>query len=207
MFPNTVSPAQAREHAGQYPDAYRYLVEHDFYVPDALRDHGRIRAKKGVAILGLIQKLRSVSACDALVHGELKLSHLDQHHLYSKTTIQLAKDAVENRFRARGITAFIWKLERGRSGGMHAEVVIPADSDLSGLTSYKVIETPEDEEVIAKYLAKPADARACGVRPKDLRVWSIAELERQRLQAIDYLVSSPRKGGTRYHFLHSRGLR
>ncbi|MGM9319407.1 hypothetical protein ACS0QO_00670 [Deinococcus aquaticus] len=207
MRPNRIVPERAQAYADRYPKAYDYLAEHAYYVPDALKDSGAKRDREGGGVFTLMQKLKAVSECPALVHGELKLAHLDSAKLYHKRTIERAKEAVDAHFKARHLTTYIWKLERGRNGGTHAEVVIPADADLMCLTSYNLIETEEDEEIVAAYLKKPADARACGVRPKDLRVWTLDEVEEHRFQALEEWVRQTRSKTGRLRFLHSKGVK
>lgn len=207
MFKNRIDPEWALARTEKHPQAVAYLKAHDFYVPDALKDNGNTRSDASEGVLKLMEALKGVSGCQALIHGELDLGSLDGRNLYSKRTHERAKALVEAHFKQVGVAAFIWKLERGRNGGTHTEVVIPADSDISGLTSYSLVETAEDEEEVAKYLCKPADAAACGPRKKELIVWGLEELEEKRLGAVDTWVKRPRRGSERLRFLRSKGLR
>lgn len=207
MKKNRVDPAVAARLAAQYPQAYEHLKTHDFYVPDALKDNGNRRSSRSVSVLEKIERLKQVSACPAVVHGEFDLSQLNGSPLYSKKTIERAKKIIENHFKATGVEAFIWKLERGRNGGMHAHVLLPASEDLTGLTACDLLSSAKDEQEIAKYLCKPADARACGAKPQDLRVWTADEFDDHLMAAIEEQVRARNASADRYHYLHAKGLK
>lgn len=201
-----LSPESVERCRATYPEAAAYLEAHDHYVPDSLKDTTRMRAQKAQGLLERMERLKAISGCDALLLVTFDLRSLDVLPLYSNRTIKQAQKLVEALFRRTDVSAFIWKLERGRNGGTHVHALIPADSDLMEFNDYEIVQSGEERKV-AQYLCKPADARACGRRTKDLPVWTPEQLDEQRMAAIDDFVTRLRNGKERLCFLRSHGLR
>ena len=175
-----LSPESVERCRATYPEAAAYLEAHDHYVPDSLKDTTRMRAQKAQGLLERMERLKAISGCDALLLVTFDLRSLDVLPLYSNRTIKQAQKLVEALFRRTDVSAFIWKLERGRNGGTHVHALIPADSDLMEFNDYEIVQSGEERKV-AQYLCKPADARACGRRIKDLPVWTPEQLDEQRM--------------------------
>ncbi|UBV42604.1 hypothetical protein LAJ19_13410 [Deinococcus taeanensis] len=203
MDSTRITPDCVEQYRSAYPEAAAYLDQHGNYLPDALKDTTRGRNSAAQSLLEWMERLKAVSGCDTLVMGTLDLRELDHLPLYSKRTIARAQKIVDAHFRRQDVNEYIWKLERGRDGGTHVHAVIAADANLMDFVHYKVV---ENDLETARYLCKPADARACGRRPKDLSTWTPQQFDEQRMAAINDFVTRPVGGGERMRFRHHHGL-
>ena len=169
------------------------------FLPDPLRDSNRLRAtktnrRKGYG-MGLWPRL--------LIGGEHELQHVTSA-LWRGPAADLY-DHDKNR-RAREMVAAIvgpaptWaKLERGLEGMIHAHIVTTKNAPLL-LPAGSVIEDVYDLEGLARYLAKPSDARACMPRQKrNGQTFTLpADPEKQLEAYIDFMHARRAAGGRRF---------
>ena len=193
---NTVPEQPEWVLSGEYPRATaEYRRKGEYWLPDTLADSGRIRNHRHGFALHSLQRLTAMYG--ALVSGVMELPQLAGRRLYSKGTINAARSIAVSFFRERDVQG-LWKLEWGEKVGLHLHLVFPASADLTGLRS---VEEVDDVEGLARYLCKPADARACRPppRPEHARLTRVELEERQAQAAEQYL--KQRKPGERFRFM------
>lgn len=197
-------PVQLPDYGGAFPEAEAHVQTKGFW-PKPLEDTRNDRRKraKRSGFLAALEDLHAF-ACGELEWGKLWLPDLNGQPLYSKATLEHARLAVARHLRSVDETACVWKLERGRGGRFHVEMVVPAGSS-RGLHAAKPVTNLKG---LADYLCKPADAWACEPDKNAKRVWSAEELERGKVAACEEFLTRDRgpSGGERLQFWGSMGL-
>ncbi|WP_104989972.1 hypothetical protein [Deinococcus sp. NW-56] len=195
---------QLPDYGGAFPLSAAHVSAKGFW-PDALEDtrHARKERAKDSGLLTALEELQA-HAPQGMEWGKLTLSKLKDSPLYSKDTLRLARLEIARYMRSVGETACVWKLERGRGGGFHVELVVPAGSG-GGLKGLKAV---TDIYGLAAYLSKPPDAWSCTPDEKARQIWSSEDLERGQVAACEEYLTRDRgpSGKERLQFWGSMGL-
>lgn len=168
------------------PGTYTRLEAHfklkggSFY-PDAVVDTPSKRKRESRDVSERLDALSSLYPA-GLKFYRLTLSKLDGRCLYDPETVELARKHVRRWLRARGLRGE-WKLERGRCGTTHVHIVTSAAAGPGGRDVY-------DLEGLARYLVKPADARACTLKKEEKGLYTSAEVQEQLNQAAETYLSA-----------------
>jgi hypothetical protein len=184
--------------AGNFPATMEHLATHAGHFPDGVKDTTRLRKRRSQPILKNAQRLVGLVG-DPLIFCTILLHDFAGLPLYSKKTINKARRRVLKIIKEAGAGAAVWKLERSRSGVLHLHIIMSGSVDVTGVDDWCEV---TDLEGLVRYLAKPADARACKPRRRDLGL----DLKLDQMKASEEYLNRKRRGGERFTFHGALGL-